>query len=77
MLKKEFPNTMKSIPKGLDGLLTTGVPSWSVIEPFVPMDTTWLLEEGGANGVTAAPEAGAPSAAGALVKPAANPVPGL
>src|SRR5581483_4841345 len=77
MAKNVLPKIWKSTPNGFDGLRMMGGLNCSVIEPFVPMETSCDLENGGANGVTEALAVGAPSAAEALVKPAAKPVPEL
>jgi len=48
-----------------------------VSDPSAPIDTIWLVENGGANGVMPLPDAGAPSAALEFVKFGLNPLPGL
>jgi hypothetical protein len=73
--KKEFPKMRKSMPNGWPASLAMGLENWSVNEPPAPMETSWLVENGGAKGVTLLPAPGAPSAALALVKFAAKPVP--
>ena len=52
-----------------------GAPSWSVSQPPAPIETSWLVEKGGAKGVMPEPEAGAPNAALAFVKFGENPAP--
>src|SRR5438128_4138725 len=52
-----------------------GVPSCNVKYPPAPIDTIWLGENGGANGVTELLLVGVPSAAFAFVKLDAKPVP--
>src|SRR5581483_8522587 len=51
---------MKFTPNGADGSFKIGVLSCRVISPPAPIETIWLVEKGGANGVTEAPDAGAP-----------------
>ena len=54
-----------------------GVLNCNVSDPPAPIDTIWLAENGGANGVMPLPDAGAPSAAFEFVKFGLNPLPGL
>lgn len=75
--KNEFPKIIMSIPNGSAGLLTIGVLNCNVSDPPAPMETIWLVENGGAKGVMPLPEAGAPSAALEFVKFGLKPVPGL
>src|SRR5581483_8623486 len=77
LVKNSFANRMKFTPNGADGSFKIGVLSCRVISPPAPIETIWLVEKGGANGVTEAPGAGAPSATLPLVKAVAKPVPVL
>src|SRR5947209_2333255 len=61
--KNELPKIIRSMPKGFAGLLMIGVLNCRVSEPPAPIETSWLVENGGAKGVMPVPEAGAPSAA--------------
>jgi hypothetical protein len=75
--KNEFPKIIRSIPKGLAGLLMIGELNCNVSEPPAPMDRIWLFENGGAKGVMPVPEAGALRAALEFVKFGLKPLPGL
>ena len=75
--KNEFPKIIMSMPKEFAELFRIGVLNCNVSDPPVPIDTSWLVENGGANGVMPLPDAGAPSAALELVKFGLNPLPGL
>jgi len=75
--KNEFPKITVSIPYGFAGLLMIGALNCNVSEPPAPIDTIWLVENGGAKGVMPAPEAGAPKAALEFVKFGLKPLPGL
>jgi hypothetical protein len=75
--KNELPKIIISIPYGFTGLLMIGVLNRNVSDPPAPIDTIWVVENGGANGVIPLPDAGAPNAALEFVKFGLKPLPGL